>query len=164
MNFAVAVLYAALASTNPFAKESTLPFHAPPFNEIKDSDYQPAIEEGMAEELAEIEAIANNPAKPTFANTIEPMEKAGALLRRSQRVFGAVSQSNTNPTLQKVQAELAPKGAAHRDAINLNPKLFARLKAIYDDRASLKGEQKMLAERYYREFVRGGALLSDADK
>jgi peptidyl-dipeptidase Dcp len=164
MNLVTAVLYAALASTNPFAKESTLPFHAPPFNEIKDSDYQPAIEEGMAEDLAEIEAIANNPAKPTFANTIEAMEKSGALLRRAQRVFGAVSQSNTNPTLQKVQAELAPKGAAHRDAVYLNPKLFARVKAIYDERASLKGEQKMVVERYYRDFVRAGALLADADK
>ncbi|HEV8435514.1 MAG TPA: M3 family metallopeptidase, partial [Thermoanaerobaculia bacterium] len=164
MSLAAIAFYAALASTNPFAKESTLPFHAPPFNEIKDSDYQPAIEEGMTEELAEIEAIANNPAKPTFANTVEAMEKSGALLRRAQRVFGAVSQSNTNPTLQKVQAELAPKGAAHRDAIYLNPKLFARVKAIYDERASLKGEQKMLVERYYRDFVRAGALLSDADK
>ncbi|HEX3111249.1 MAG TPA: M3 family metallopeptidase [Thermoanaerobaculia bacterium] len=164
MNLAAVALYAALASTNPFAKESPLPFHAPPFNEIKDSDYQPAIEEGMAEDLAEIEAIANNPAKPTFANTIEAMEKSGALLRRAQRVFGAVSQSNTNPTLQKVQAELAPKGAAHRDAVYLNPKLFARVKAIYDERASLKGEQKMVVERYYRDFVRAGALLADADK
>jgi peptidyl-dipeptidase Dcp len=164
MNAAAFVFYAALASTNPFAKESTLPFHAPPFNEIKDSDYQPAIEEGMKEEEAEIEAIANSSAKPTFTNTIEAMEKSGALLRRAQRVFGAVSQSNTNPTLQKVQAELAPKGAAHRDAIYLNPKLFARVKAVYDDRASLKGEQKTVVERYYRDFVRSGALLSDADK
>jgi peptidyl-dipeptidase Dcp len=164
MNLVTLALLAALASTNPFAKESSLPFHAPPFNEIKDSDYQPAIEEGMKEELAEIDAIADNSAKPTFANTIEAMEKSGALLRRSQRVFGAVTQSNTNPTLQKVQAELAPKAAAHRDAIYLNPKLFARVKAIYDERASLKGEQKTLVERYYRDFVRAGALLSDADK
>src|SRR5438270_2051671 len=164
MNLVTFLLYAAVASTNPFAKESTLPFHAPPFNEIKDSDYQPAIEQGMTEELAEIEAIANNSAKPTFANTIEAMEKSGALLRRSQRVFGAVTQSNTNPALQKVQAELAPKSAAHRDAIYLNPMLFARVKAIYDERASLKGERKTRVERYYRDFVRAGALLSDADK
>ena len=85
MIIAAVALYAALASTNPFAKESTLPFHAPPFNEIKDSDYQPAIEEGMEEELAEIEAIANDPAKPTFANTVEAMEKSGALLRRDRQ-------------------------------------------------------------------------------
>ncbi|HEY2325418.1 MAG TPA: M3 family metallopeptidase, partial [Thermoanaerobaculia bacterium] len=164
MSLAALALYASLASTNPFAKESTLPFHAPPFNEIKDSDYQPAIEEGMKEEEAEIEAIANNAAKPTFTNTIEAMEKSGALLRRSQRVFGAVTQSNTNPTLQKVQAELAPKSAAHRDAIYLNPKLFARVKSLYDERSSFKGEEKTLVERYYRDFVRAGALLSDADK
>jgi len=164
MSLAAIALYAALASTNPFAKESTLPFHAPPFNEIKDSDYQPAIEEGMTEELAEIEAIANNPAGPTFANTIEAMEKSGPLLRRAQRTFGAIAQSNTNPTLQKIQAELAPKAAAHRDAIYLNPKLFKRVEAVYYNRAAFKGEQKTLIERYYRDFVRAGARLSDADK
>jgi peptidyl-dipeptidase Dcp len=164
MNFLAIAFLAALQATNPFAKESTLPFHAPPFNQIKDSDFQPAIEEGMKEELAEIEAIANSSAKPTFANTIVAMEKSGALLRRSQRLFGALAQANTNPALQKVQSELAPKAAAHRDAIYLNPKLFARVKAIYEKRASLKGEQKTLVERYYRDFVRAGALLSEADK
>ena len=152
--------------TNPFYNVSTLPFEAPQFDKIKDADYQPAIEEGMKQELAEIEAIANNPDPPTVANTIEPMERSGPLLRRVSRVFGSMAQSNTNPTIQKVQGEEAPKLAAHRDAIYLNPKLFARVKAIYDQRASLNldPETNHLVERYYKDFVRSGALLSDPDK
>src|SRR5437660_6966313 len=118
--FALSLVAAtAVAQTNPFFTPSPLPFQAPPFDRIKDSDYQPAIEEGMKRELAEIQAIANNPDAPTFANTIEAMEKTGALLRRVQRVFGGMTQSNTNPALQKVQSAVAPKLAAHRDAINL---------------------------------------------
>jgi peptidyl-dipeptidase Dcp len=153
-------------ATNPFFEKSTLPFEAPPFDRIKDSDYQPAIEEGMKRELAEVQAIANNPNAPTFANTIEAMEKTGDLLRRVQRVFGGMTQSNTNPTLQKIQSAVAPKAAAHRDAINLDPKLFARIKSIYDSRnkSGLDAEQKFLAERYYKNFVRSGAQLNDADK
>jgi peptidyl-dipeptidase Dcp len=156
----------AFTQDNPFFRESTLPYHAPPFDKIKDTDYQPAIEEGMKQELAEIEAIANNPDTPTFENTIVPMEKSGALLRRASRVFGAIAQSNTNPALQKVQTELAPKQAAHRDAINLNAKLFARIKAIHDARAASKltKEQKYVVEENYKDFVRSGALLSDAEK
>lgn len=156
----------AFTENNPFAKPSTLPYQAPPFDRIKDSDYLPAIEEGMRQELVEIEAIANNPDAPTFENTIVGMEKSGALLRRVGRVFGGVAQSNTNPTLQKIQTVLAPKQAAHRDAINLNPKLFARVKAIYDQRNTLQlnAEQKVLVERTYRDFVRSGALLSEDDK
>src|SRR3954466_7724037 len=151
---------------NPFFEKSNLPFEAPPFDRIKDSDYQPAIEEGMKRELAEIQAIANNPDAPTLANTIEAMEKAGALLRRVQRVFGGMTQSNTNPALQKVQSAMAPKGSAHRDAIVLDPKLFARIKAIYDARnkSGLDAEQKRLVERYYMNFIRSGAQLNEADK
>src|SRR4051795_5842139 len=136
---------------NPFFEKSTLPFEAPPFDRIKDSDYQPAIEEGMKRELAEIQAIANNPDAPTFANTIEAMEKTGQLLRRVQRVFGGMTQSNTNPTLQKAQQALSPKLAAHRDAISLNPKLFARVKAVYDHRndSGLDAVQKYLVENDY---------------
>jgi len=153
-------------AANPFFEKSPLPFQAPPFDRIKDSDYQPAIEEGMKRELAEIQTIANNPAAPTFANTIEAMERSGDLLRRVQRVFGGMTQSNTNPALQKVQSAMAPKLAAHRDAINLDPKLFARIKSIYDHRKSsgLDAEQQYLAERYYKNFVRSGAQLSEADK
>ena len=154
------------AQTNPFSAPSPLLFQAPQFDKITDADFQPAIDEGMKQHLAEIEAIANSSDAPTFDNTIVAMEKSGALLTRVSRVFGALTQSNTNSTLQKVQSEEAPKLAAHRDAIYLNPKLFARVKAIYDQRATLKldPESDRLVERYYRDFVRSGALLSDADK
>jgi peptidyl-dipeptidase Dcp len=162
----VIALAADTPATNPFFEKSSLPFQAPPFDRIKDSDFQPAIEEGMKRELAEVQAIANNPDAPTFANTIEAMEKTGDVLRRVQRVFGGLTQSNTNPTLQKIQQVLAPKLAAHRDAINLDPKLFARIKAIYDARnkSGLDAEQKFLAERYYKNFVRSGAQLNEGDK
>jgi peptidyl-dipeptidase Dcp len=153
-------------ATNPFFEKSPLPFEAPQFDRIKDSDYQPAIEEGMKRELAEIQAIANNPDAPTFANTIEAMEKSGELLRRVQRVFGGMTQSNTNPTLQKIQSAVAPKQAAHRDAIYLDPKLFARIKSLYDRRKTIgvDAEQDFLIERYYKNFVRAGAQLNDTDK
>jgi peptidyl-dipeptidase Dcp len=152
--------------TNPFAHASTLPFQAPLFDKIKDADFQPALEEGMRQELDEVEAIANSSEAPTFANTIEALERRGELLRRVQPVFSGMTSSNTNPTLQKLQAELAPKFAAHRDAIFLNPKLFARIKAIYEQRASLhlSPDADYLVERYYKDFVRAGALLSDSDK
>src|SRR5947208_5290498 len=164
--FALFLAALPLAAQDPFAKPSPLQFQAPQFDKIKDSDFQPAIEEGMKQELADVDAIANSSDAPTFANTIEAMEKSGAMLRRVQRVFGALTQSNTNPTLQKIQSEEAPKLAAHRDAIYLDPKLFARVKTIYDQRSSLNldPESKQLVERNYLEFVRSGALLSDADK
>jgi peptidyl-dipeptidase Dcp len=153
-------------ANNPFAEPSTLPFQAPAFDRIKDSDYQPAIEEGMRRQIAEVETIANDPSAPTFANTIEAMERTGMLLTRAAKVFFNLAQSNTNDTIQKVEAEESPKLAAHSDAIYLNPKLFARVKALYDtrDTLGLDAEQKFLVERYYRNFVRAGALLSDADK
>jgi len=153
-------------SDNPFATASTLPFQAPPFNRIQDADYKPALEEGMRQHLAEVEAIANQPAAPTFDNTIVAMERSGQLLTRVSKVFFALTQSNTNDTLQAVQSEEAPKLAAHSDAIYLNPKLFARVKDLYDHRSALglSPEQKFLVERYYRDFVRSGAQLSEADK
>src|SRR5216684_332983 len=151
---------------NPFFEKSSLPFQAPPFDRIKDSDFQPAIEEGMKRELAEVQAIANNAEAPTFANTIEAMERSGEMLRRVQRVFGGLTQSNTNPGLQKTQSAMAPKLAAHRDAIVLDPKLFARIKSLYDRRATLglDAESKFLVERYYKNFIRAGAQLNEADK
>src|SRR5208282_4037229 len=123
--------------SNPFYAPSTLPFHAPPFDKIKDEDYQPAIEAGMAEELTEIQAIADNPAPPTFENTLVALQKTGRLLRRAQAAFSAASQANTNPVLQKVQEDEAPKLAAHSDAIFLNAKCFARVAAVYQQRESL---------------------------
>src|SRR5438132_3750250 len=156
----------AFAQTNPFFNPSSLPFQAPPFDQIKDPDYQPAIEEGMKRQIAEIDAIANNPDAPTFENTIVAMEKSGDLLTRVAKVFFNLAQSNTDDAMQKVESEESPKLAAHTDTIFLNPKLFARVKAIYDQRdaLSLDAESKWLVERYYRNFIRAGAQLSDADK
>lgn len=160
---AVAAADAAPAA-NPFFTKSALPFQAPPFDKIKDADYQPALEEGMKRQLAEIEKIANNPAPATFDNTILAMERSGVLLTRVAKVFFAITQANTDDTLQKVEETEAPKLAAHQDAIYLNPKLFARVQAIYDHRDRLKPDQKFLVERYHRDFVHAGAKLSDADK
>ncbi|MGO9649572.1 MAG: peptidyl-dipeptidase Dcp [Terriglobales bacterium] len=152
--------------SNPFYAPSTLPFQAPPFDKIRDEDYQPAIEAGMAEELIEVQAIADNPAAPTFENTLVAMEKTGLLFQRAMAAFGAVSGANTNPVLQKVRTEEAPKLAAHYDAIYLNAKCFARVAAVYQQRASLKldAESLRLLEVTYDRFVRSGANLSDADK
>jgi peptidyl-dipeptidase Dcp len=152
--------------SNPFYAPSRLPFHAPPFDKIKDEHYQPAIEAGMAEELAEMQAIADSPAAPTFENTLVAMQKTGQLLRRAMAVFGAVSQANTNAVLQKVQEEEAPKLAAHYDAIYLNAKCFARVAALYKQRESLglDPESLRLLEVTYEKFVRSGANLPDADK
>jgi peptidyl-dipeptidase Dcp len=155
-----------LAAANPFAKASTLPYQAPPFDKIKDSDYQPAIDAGMKQQAVEIENIANNKAAPTFVNTVEAIEKTGALLTRVGEVFGAVAGANTDPVLQKVQEDEAPKLSAHQDAIYLNPKLFARIEAVYNQRDTLKldPESRRLVEYDHQQFVHAGAKLSDADK
>ena len=152
--------------SNPFYSPSTLPFQAPPFDKIKDEDYQPAIEAGMAEQLTEMQAIADNPAAPTFENTLVAMEKTGQLLQRAMAAFGAVSGANTNPVLEKVRTEEAPKLAAHDDAIYLNAKLFGRVAAVYKQRESLKldPESLRLLEVTYDRFVRSGANLSESDK
>src|SRR5260370_20902354 len=151
---------------NPFFAPSSLPFQAPAFDKIKDEDYQPAIEAGMAEQRKEVQAIADNPASPTLENTIVAMEKSGQLLRRVQRVFSAVTAANTNPALQKVKATEAPKLAAHPDATYLDAKLFQRVATIYKKRNSLKldRESLRLVEFYYDEFVHAGANLTEADK
>ena len=151
---------------NPFYAPSTLPFQAPPFDKIKDSDYQPAIEAGMAQQKKEMQEIANNPDPPTFQNTLVAMEKTGRLLHRASAAFFAVSAANTNPDLQKVRSAIAPQLAAHADAIHLDPKLFLRVKTIYEQRASLKldPESLRLVEVTYDQFVHAGANLSDADK
>jgi peptidyl-dipeptidase Dcp len=152
--------------SNPFFSPSTLPFHAPPFDKIKDEDFQPAIEAGMAVQQAEVQAIADNSAPPTFDNTIVAMEKTGQLLDRVMTVFDGITGANTNDTLQKVKTLEAPKLAAHHDFIFLNTKLFARVAAIYKQRAALRldAESLRLVERYYDNFVHAGANLSEADK
>jgi peptidyl-dipeptidase Dcp len=154
------------ASNNPFAQPSPLPFQAPQFDKIRDSDYEPAIEEGMKQQLAEIDKIANNPAPPTFDNTIVAMEKSGQMLARATLTFFNIVGANTNDTLDKVQTAVAPKLAAHQDAIFLNPKLFARVKAIYDsrDKLHLDPESQQLLKIDYLQFIHAGANLSDADK
>jgi peptidyl-dipeptidase Dcp len=152
--------------SNPFYAPSTLPFHAPPFDKTKDEDYQPAIEAGMYTELAEMQAIADNPAPPTFENTLVAIERSGQLLQRVMAAFGGVSEANSNPLLLKVRAEEAPKLAAHRDAIFLNAKLFARVAVVYEQRDSLKldPESQRLLQVTYDDFVHAGAKLSDTDK
>ena len=152
--------------SNPFYAPSALPFQAPPFDKIKDADYQPAIEAGMAQQRKEMQAIADNPAPPTFENTIVAMEKTGQLLHRVSNVFDGVTSANLNPTLQKVKDIEAPKLAAHRDAIFLDPKLFQRVSAIYKQRASLQldPESLRLLEFEYNKFVHSGANLAPADK
>ncbi len=154
------------AGSNPFLAPSPLPFQAPPFDRIKSSDYQPALEEGMRRQLAEVQRIADNPEPPTFANTVEAMERSGELLTRVSKVYNSLLQAHTNEELQKVDAVEAPRIAAHQDEISLNPKLFARVKSIYDrrDALGLDAEAKRLVERYYKNFVRAGALLSPADQ
>jgi peptidyl-dipeptidase Dcp len=156
----------ASTGANPFFVESTLPFHAPRFDLIRNEHYQPALEEGMRQQLAEIDAIARQTMPPSFDNTIVAMERSGALLTRVSKIFSAVTQANTNDTLQKVQEIEAPKLAAHADAIYLNDQLYQRMKSLYDRRESgdLTLEQKALIERYNRDFVRAGAQLSEADK
>jgi len=152
--------------SNAFYVASTLPFQAPPFDKIKDEDYQPAIEAGMAQQQAEIQAIADDAAAPTFDNTIVAMEKSGRLLERVMAAFDGVTGANTNPTLQNIKTIEAPKLAAHKDFIYLNTKLFARIAAIYKQRTSLKldPESLRLVEHCYDKFVHAGADLSEADK
>jgi peptidyl-dipeptidase Dcp len=151
---------------NPFFTSSNLPFQAPPFDKIQDSDYQPAIEAGMAQQLTEVRAIADNPDHPTFENTIVALEKSGRLLDRVMSVFDAVTSANTGPDLQKVQQIEAPKLAAHNDAIYLDTKLYHRVEALHKQRDALKldAESLRLVEYYHREFVHAGANLSDAGK
>ena len=155
-----------LPATNPFATPSTLPFQAPPFDRIKDTDYLPAIKAGMAEQRAEIARIAADPAAPTFDNTIAALERSGRLLERANNAFDGVNGANTNDVLQKAEEELAPLMAAHSDAINLDAKLFARVKTLYDRRATLglTPEQAMVLSETYQDMVRAGAQLSAPDQ
>lgn len=154
------------ASTNPFFSASTLPYQAPRFDQITDSDYAPAFERGMAEHLHEIKAIAGNRAAPTFDNTIAAMERAGQTLNRVQMTFYGVYQANTDDTLDKVQSQEAPRLTAHEDEVYLNAKLFARVKSLYDrrEKLNLTPEQAQLLDIYYQQFVHAGAQLSAADK
>jgi peptidyl-dipeptidase Dcp len=165
-NAATAEPASMLAASNPFAKVSPLQYGYPQFDKIKDEDYAPAFAEGMRQQTAEIEKIANNKAPATFDNTIVAMEKSGRLLARVSSVFGNLSGANTNDTFKALERDLSPKRSAHGDAIRLNAKLYARIKSLYDkrDKLHLDAESKYLLERYHTDFVRAGAKLSAADK
>jgi peptidyl-dipeptidase Dcp len=152
------------APANPLMEPSTLPFGALPFDRINDSDYQPAIEAGMRQQLKEIGAIANDPAPPTFDNTLVPMEKSGALLARATGAFAVEVATNSDAQLLHARQVIAPELAAHQDAIYLNPKLFSRVRAIYNRLDSLKidPESRHLVVTYYHRFLHAGASLSQA--
>ncbi len=154
------------ARENPFFEPSPLPFQAPPFDRIRDTDYMPALERGMAQHLAEVEAIAAQADAPTFDNTIVALERSGALLNRVSKVFFSITSANTDDTLQAVLTEVAPRLAAHSDAIYLNAKLFDRIRTLHDQRDSigLNAEQKRVVDEYYSDFVRSGALLTEMQK
>lgn len=157
---------APMAAGNPLLSPSTLPFGAPPFDKITDADYLPALETGMQQQLREIDAIANNPAKPTFENTLVALERSGQTLKRAQLAFSAVTQADTDPELQRDQQVLAPLFAAHNDAIYLNGRLFTRIAAVYRQRARLHldPESRQLLKVTYDDFVHSGALLSASGK
>jgi len=151
---------------NPFFQEWNTPYEVPPFLDIKDEHYMPAYEQGMKENLEEIDVIVNNPEDPTFANTIEELERSGKLLSKVGRVFSNLASSNTNPKLQELQRELSPMLSAHYDKISLNEGLFNRVDAIWQNRENLDltSEQTKLLNDTRKGFVRSGALLSEDQK
>ncbi len=152
--------------SGPFAKPSTLPFHAPDFTQYKDADWQPAIEAGIAAKRAEIKAIAANKAKPSFENTIVAMERAGTLYDRAYNVFSQLTSANTSDALDAIDTAMSPKISALNDDIYLDDALFARVKAVHDsaEGKALTGEDAMLLATTYDKFVHRGALLSAAQK
>ena len=153
-----------LPASNPFARPSTLPFGTPDFSKIKDSDYLPALLAGMTQQKAEVTAIANQKAPPSFDNTVAAMERSGLLLERANLAFNAVNGANTNDTLQATDTKTAPLFAAHNDFIYLNAKLFQRFQYLHDHQAelSLNPEQAKLLDVYYKQFIHAGAQLSPA--
>ncbi len=155
-----------LPASNPFSKASTLPYGVPDYTKIKDADYQPALEEGIRQQLEEIKGIAENPAPATFANTLVALEKSGQLLARANNAFTLVSGANTNPTLQELQEFIAPKLTALNDAIYLNGKLFKRVEKLFNNKTKLglDKESARLLDYYYQQFIKAGAKLSDSDK
>ncbi len=152
--------------TNPFFAPSTLPYGLPPFADITDDDFRPAFDKGFEEHLAEIEAIANNPEAPTFANTMIALESGGQILERVANVFFNKSSADSNEFTIQLEEDMAPLLAAHSDAIRLNARLYDRIKALYEQRndLGLDAESVYLIERYYAEFTVAGAGLGDEDK
>ena len=155
-----------LPADNPFAVASDLPYGLPPFDRIREEHYGPAFDAGMAEQRREVEAVAADPAEPTFANTLEALERSGALLTRVAGVFLNLTSSHVTPGLRELEAEVAPRLAAHSDAIRLDPRLFARIEALHrrSGELGLEPEQLRRLERYHRDFVRAGAALDEDRK
>jgi peptidyl-dipeptidase Dcp len=151
---------------NPFFEASELPYQLPPFARIGVGDFLPAFERGMAEQRAEVAAITGSAEPPTLENTLVALERSGQLLRRVSVVLQALTGADTNPELQRIEAEVEPKLAAHFDAIRLDPKLYGRISALYERRGELDldAESRWLLERYHTEFVRAGARLSTSDQ
>ena len=147
---------------NPFRAEWSGPYGVPPFAEIKDEHYMPAVKKGIVEMRAEIDAIVNNPEEPTFENTILALEKSGKSLDRVIRVFGNITNTDTNDALNALEGEIYPMLTREQDAVTFNPKLFARVKAVYDqrDRLGLDEQEARLLELTHRNFVRAGADLA----
>ena len=155
-----------MTNANPFALRSTLEYELPPFAQIKEEHYLPAFYEGCTQQLAEVQAILDTPGAATFENTIVALEKSGQMLMRTLLVFFNKSSSDTSDALDAIEEEMAPKLAAHQDAINLNPALFKRIKDLYDARESLglNNEDAWLLERYYKDLVHAGAHLTEAQR
>ena len=155
-----------MKSDNPFFNEWDTPFEVPPFDQIKASHYMPAYLKAFEEERNEIQAIINNPKKPTFENTIKAMEYSGQLLTKVSRVFGSLNSADTNDSLQAINMEVAPLASKHRDDISLNDSLFRKVKSVYEnmDKFKLTEEEKKVLEDTYKDFIRSGAALSPEDK
>ncbi len=154
------------ADSNPFLSEYNTPFEVPPFDKIQLEHYKPAFMQGMEEEAKEVEAIANNPEAATFENTIVALDQSGKLIRKVSSVFYGQNSADTSDEMQEISRELSPLLSKHSDDISLNPKLFARVKAVHDqmEEFSLNKEQKKLVEETYKSFVRNGANLDSASQ
>ncbi|WP_422012638.1 M3 family metallopeptidase [Roseateles sp.] len=154
------------AAGNPLFSPSPLPLQYPPFDQVRDEHFGPALDKGMAEQLAEIQAIADSPEAPTFDNTIVAWERSGRLLGRTTTLLFSLLGADANPARQQLQTDYAARLAAQRDAVLLNPRLFARVEALYAQRdtAAPNAEGKRLIERYRRDMVRAGARLNDEQK
>lgn len=152
--------------SNPFFSEYTTPFQVPPFDQIKLEHYLPAVEVGITEHLAEIKAITDNKEEANFENTILAFDQSGSLLEKVSQVFFNLNSANTNDEMQALAREITPKMSAHRDNIMLNKELFVRVKAVYEKRneLNLDAEQLRVVEKYFQDFERAGANLSDEDQ
>jgi len=153
-------------SENPFFSEYSTPFQVPAFDLIEESHFLPAFEKALALQKQEIEDITRNPEEPSFENTIEALDKSGALLTKVEYFFSNTRSINTNDEIDAIAEKVAPMTSAHRDDINLDPDLFKRVKAINEakDDLGLTTEQAALLDKIYKNFVRGGANLNEADK